>query len=65
MARIRQKLDRVQQFLQRNSELLSVPHRVHRRAIFALSCKRPFSDRTRTSDDDRRGARNGLDCVVI
>ena len=31
MARIRQKLERFQQFLQRNSELLSVPCRVHRR----------------------------------
>ena len=31
MARIRQKLERFQQFLQRNSELLSVPQRVHRR----------------------------------
>ena len=70
MARIRQKLERFQQFLQRNSEVLSVPCRVHRRlwtrcgtdktslflcknfwnrssfcrirAIFSLSCKRPF-----------------------
>ena len=31
MARARQKLERFQQFLQRNSELLSVPRRVHRR----------------------------------
>ena len=31
MARIRQKLERFQQFLQRNRELLSVPQRVHRR----------------------------------
>ena len=31
MARIRQKLERFQQFLERNSELLSVPRRVHRR----------------------------------
>ena len=31
MARIRQKLERFQQFLQRNSELLSVPCRVHKR----------------------------------
>ena len=31
MARIQQKLERFQQFLQRNSELLSVPCRVHRR----------------------------------
>ena len=30
MARIRQKLEQFQQFLQRNSELLSVPQRVHR-----------------------------------
>ena len=31
MARIRQKLERFQQLLQRNSGLLSVPQRVHRR----------------------------------
>ena len=31
MSRIRQKMERFQQFLQRNSELLSVPQRVHRR----------------------------------
>ena len=31
MARIRQKLERFQQFLLRNSELLSVPQRIHRR----------------------------------
>ena len=31
MARARQKLERFQQFLQRNSELLSVPRRFHRR----------------------------------
>ena len=70
MARLRQKLERFPQFLQRNSELLSVPQRVHRRlwtrhgtdksslllcknhwnrssfcrirAIFSLSCKRPY-----------------------
>ena len=72
MARIRQKLEQFQQFLQRNSGLLSVSQRVHRRlwtrhgtdntslflckiywnrssfcrirAIFALSCKRPFRE---------------------
>ena len=31
MARIRQKLERFQEFLQRNSEVLSVPQLVHRR----------------------------------
>ena len=31
MARIRQKLERFQQFLQRNREVLSIPCRVHRR----------------------------------
>ena len=72
MARIRQKLEGFQQFLQRNSKVLFVPQRVHRRlwtrhgtdktslflckncwnrssfcrirAIFALSCKRPFNN---------------------
>ena len=37
VARIRQKLERFQQFLQRNSELLSVPCRVHRRVNAPLS----------------------------
>ena len=52
MARARQKLEQFQQFLQRNSELVSVPRRVHRRlwarAIFALSCKRPLNEKLDT-----------------